>query len=228
MNKIFFLFFIALSLNVSSQNHREPSNFKYTSLGFYLLDSQKSGLSINLSLDLPGPFYTTLERKVDGLDFKNESYDKVVDTARLGAHSGIGDLLTSMSPNYLNLKIKNIFDVYAEVGIKTSDFDGERINFKGDDTHASYIIGMRFGNTNLWEGKIFIDASKEAIIIDTGNPVCQALNCPKYDVAISEDADQKFGIGLLYNFGNRSALSFEASRSDILETTFKVGYQLNF
>ena len=228
MNKIFLLFFIALSLNISSQNDRESSNYKYTSLGLHLVDSKKSGLAVNLSLDLPGPFYTTLERKADGVDFKNESYDKVVDTARLGAYSGIGDLLASMSPNYLNLKIKNIFDVYAEVGIKTSDFDGERINFKGDDTHASYIIGMRFGTSNLWEGKIFIDASKEAIITDTGNPVCQALNCPKYEAAISEDADKKFGIGFLYNFGNRSALSFEASRSDILETTFKVGYLFNF
>lgn len=228
MYKIFFLFFIALSINVSSQNEKESPDYKYTSLGIHLVDSDKSGFAINLSLDLPGPFYTTLERKADGVDFKNESYDKIVDTVRLGAHSGIGDLIANMSPNNFNLKIKNIFDVYAEVGIKTSDFDGERINFEGDDTHASYVVGMRFGNSNLWEGKIFIDASKEAIIIDTGNPVCKALNCPKYDAAISKDADKKFGIGFLYNINNRSGLFFEASSSDILETSFKVGYQLNF
>ena len=55
--------------------------------------------------------------------------------------------------------------MFAEVGIKTSEFDGERFNFEGEDSHASFVAGIRFGNSNGWEGKIFIDASKEAMII---------------------------------------------------------------
>ena len=36
--------------------------------------------------------------------------------------------------------------MFAEVGIKTSDFDGERGFFEGDDTHASFValdLGMQ-------------------------------------------------------------------------------------
>ena len=114
------------------------------------------------------------ERKADGIDYKKESYDKVVDTARLGFHMGIGDLIGNISSSDVNLKIKNLFDVYAEVGLKTSDFDGERFNFEGDDSHASFVAGIRFGNSNHWEGKIFIDASilyskpKNSIILSCG------------------------------------------------------------
>ena len=127
----------------------------------------------------------------------------------------------------VKLKIKNLFDVFAEVGIKTSDFDGERFNFEGNDSHASFVAGIRFGNSNSWEGKIFLDASKEAVIIDSGNPVCRALTCPPYDAQLSDDTDKKFGIGLLYNINKRSALFLEASSSQVLDSSFKIGYQLN-
>jgi hypothetical protein len=141
---------------------------------------------------------------------------------------GIGDLINNVSSGDVNLKIKNIFDVYAEVGIKTSDFDGEKLNFEGDDSHASFVAGIRFGNSNHWEGKIFIDASKEAFIIDTGNPVCRALSCPSYDAELSDDADKKFGLGVLYNVNGRSAIFLEAISSKVIDNSFKLGYQLNF
>jgi len=79
----------------------------------------------------------------------------------------------------ISLKVKNLFDVFAEVGIKTSDFDGERFEFEGDDTHASFIAGIRFGNSNHWEGKIFLDTSKEAIVILIAEILLAgALSCP--------------------------------------------------
>jgi hypothetical protein len=219
-----------LSFQASTEEdrlNRESNDYKYTSLGVHFIEAEKSGFAINLSVDLPGSFYATLERKADGVDYKRESYDKVVDTIRLGAHMGVGDLIGSMSAGDVKLKIKNLFDVFAEVGIKTSDFDGERFNFEGNDSHASFVAGIRFGNSNSWEGKIFLDASKEAVIIDSGNPVCRALTCPPYDAQLSDDTDKKFGIGLLYNINKRSALFLEASSSQVLDSSFKIGYQLN-
>jgi hypothetical protein len=207
---------------------RKSNDYKYTSLGIHFIESDKSGFAINLSIDLPGSFYATIERKAEDVDYQKESYDKVVDTARLGFHKGVGDLIGNINFGDINLKIKNLFDVFAEVGIKTSDFDGERFNFQGDDSHASFVAGIRFGNSNSWEGKIFIDASKEAIIIDSGNPVCRALSCPPYDAQLSDDSDKKFGIGILYNINKRSAIFIEATSSKIIENSFKLGYQLNF
>lgn len=222
------LFFCSFyTLSDEGRLNRESNNYKYTSLGVHFIESEDSGFAINLSVDLPGSFYVTLERKADGVDYKSESYDKVVDSVRLGAHMGIGDLLGSISSGEIKFKIKNLFDVFAEVGIKTSDFDGERFNFEGNDSHASVLAGIRFGNSNSWEGKIFLDASKEAIIVDSGNPVCRALTCPPYDAKLSDETDKKFGISILYNINNRSAVFIEAFSSEVIDSTFKIGYQFN-
>lgn len=222
------IFFSSFSIAESNRLDRKSNDYKYTSIGLHFIESDKSGFALNLSLDLPGAFYATLERKADGVDYKKESYDKVVDTARLGFHMGIGDLIGNVSSGDVNLKITNLFDVFAEVGIKTSDFDGEKFNFEGDDSHASFIAGIRFGNSNHWEGKIFIDASKEATIVDSGNPVCKALSCPPYDAELSDDSDKKFGLGVLYNINKRSAVFIESTSSKVLDNSFKLGYQLNF
>lgn len=222
------LFFFSLfSLSDEGRLNRESNDYKYTSLGVHIIESQDSGFAINISVALPGSFYIVAERKADGINYKKESYDKVVDSFRLGAHKGIGDLIGSISADRIQIKVKNLFDVFAEIGIKTSDFDGDRFNFDGDDSHVNVIAGIRFGNSNHWEGKIFLDASKEATILDSGNPVCKSLNCPPYDAVLSDDADKKFGIGVLYNIGTRSAVIFEATSSQVLDTSFKIGYQLN-
>lgn len=225
---IYLIFFSVYSLAEGNKAIRASNDFKYTSFGIHFIESDKSGFAINISIDLPGAFYVALERKADGIDYKKESYDKVIDSARIGAHIGIGDLIGNISSGDINLKVKNLFDVFAEVGIKTSDFDGERFNFEGNDSHASFIAGIRFGNSNYWEGKIFVDASKEAIIIDSGKPVCKALSCPPYDAELSDDSDKKYGLGILYNINNRNAIFIEATTSKIVENSFKLGYQYNF
>lgn len=230
--KIIYLFIILIvSIDTSSEtisHDRSSNNYKYTSIGIHFIESEKSGVAINLSLDLPGSFYFTLERKADGIDYKNESYDKVVDTARLGAHIGIGDLIGRISAGDFNFKLNNLFDIFAEVGIKTSDFDGEKFNFQGDDTYASYLAGIRFGDSNKLEGKLFLDVTREAKIIETSNPSCLALNCPPYEAEISDDSDKKFGIGVLYNINSRNAFFIEISTSQVLDNMVKIGYQLNF
>ena len=231
MRQILFISLIIFSsflIAESNRLNREPNDYKYTSLGMHFIESDKSGFAINLSVDLPGAFYVTLERKADGIDYKRESYDKVIDSARLGMHMGIGDLIRNMLSGNANLKIKNLFDVFAEIGFKNSDFDGERFNFEGNDTNASMIAGIRFGNSNHFEGRIFLDTSKEVIVIDSGNPVCRALSCPPYDAKLSDDSDKKFGLRVLYNINNRNAIFLEATSSKVTEDWFKLGYQLNF
>ena len=231
MKQILFIsliIFSSPSISESNKLERQSNDYKYTSLGIHFTESDKSGFAINLSVDLPGAFYATLERKADGIDYKRESYDKVIDSARLGMHMGIGDLIGNMFSGNINLKIKNLFDVFAEIGFKNSNFDGERFNFEGNDTHTSMIAGIRFGNSNHFEGRIFLDASKEAIVLDSGNPVCRALSCPPYDAKLSDDSDKKFGLGFLYNINTRNAIFLEVASSKVIENSFKLGYQLNF
>jgi hypothetical protein len=54
------------------------------------------------------------------------------------------------------------------------------------------------------------------------------LSCPPYDAKLADDSDKKFGVGILYNLNNRSAIFIEATTSQIIQNSFKLGYQINF
>ena len=45
---------------------------------------------------------------------------------------------------------------------------------------------------------------------------------------LDDETDQKYGAGILYNINNRSAFTVELSSSKIFDSTFKLGYQINF
>ena len=162
-----FLFFIFITPLFSEEGRlgRESNEYKYNSLGLSLVQTEDTGLGVNLSVSLPGSLYITLERKAEGIDVDTESFDRIVNAARIGVHSGIGDLLSSISAKGVNLKIKNVFDVYAEIGIKSTSIEGDINSFSEDDAQANIITGIRFGDSNGWEGKIFVDFSKESEVI---------------------------------------------------------------
>ena len=156
-----FLFFIFITPLSSDEGRlgRESHDYKYNSLGLSLIQTEDTGLGMNLSVSLPGSLYITLERKAEGVDIEAESFDRVINSARIGVHSGIGDLLSSISAKGVNLKIKNVFDIYAEIGIKSTSIEGDYDSFSEDDAQANVITGIRFGDSNGWEGKIRLTAS---------------------------------------------------------------------
>ena len=229
--KIFnFLLIFIFTLNSFSEDGRlgrKPNDFKYTSIGLDIIQSDKTDIGARISFKLPGPLYAVIERKAEGIDKDANSYDRVINGGRIGAQIGIGDLLGNISAKGVNLGIKNIFDVYGEFGIKSTAIEDDVNSFSEDDAQAHIIAGIRFGDSNNWEGKIYLDYSKESEVIIKPCPVNQA--CPKIaEYILDEETDQKFGAGVLYNMNNRSAAYFEITSSKILETTFKLGYQINF
>ena len=176
---------------------------------------------------MPGPLYAVIERKAEGVDTENETYDRIINGARIGAQSGIGDLLSNVSAKGVNLGIKNVFDVYAEFGVKSVSIEGKVNSFSEDDAQAHVIAGIRFGDSNAWEGKIFVDYSKESEVIQKPCPtgtVCPAV----VEYILDDETDQKYGAGILYNINNRSAFTIELSSSKVFDSTFKLGYQINF
>ena len=230
MQKIQLLLFLILIVPLSSEEGRlgrESNDYKYNALGLSLIQTENTQVGLNLSVSLPGSLYITLQRKAEGVDMENESFDRVINAARIGVHSGIGDLLSSISAKGVNLKIKNVFDVYAEIGIKSTSIEGDISSFSEDDAQANVITGIRFGDSNGWEGKIFVDFSKESEVVQ--KQCAQDQVCPAVvEYILDEEADQKYGAGVLYNINNRSAVSFEFLSSKVLDASFKVGYQLNF
>ena len=230
MKKIQLLLFLMLIVPLSSEEGRlgrESNDYKYNALGLSLIQTEDTQVGLNLSVSLPGSLYITLQRKAEGVDMENESFDRIINAARIGVHSGIGDLLSSISAKGVNLKIKNVFDVYAEIGIKSTSIEGDINSFSEEDAQANVITGIRFGDSNGWEGKIFVDFSKESEVVQ--KQCAQDQVCPAVvEYILDEEADQKYGAGVLYNINNRSAVSFEFLSSKVLDASFKVGYQLNF
>ena len=224
----FFIFIILTSPLLSEEGRlgRESNDYKYNSLGLSLIQTEVTGLGLNLSVSLPGSLYITLERKAEGVDMENEDFDRIINAARIGVHSGIGDLLSSISAKGVNLKIKNVFDVYVEVGIKSTSIEGDINSFSEDDAQANVITGIRFGDSNGWEGKIFVDFSKESEVIQKP---CLSEICPAVvEYILDEETDQKYGAGVLFNINNKSAFTVEMLSSKVFDTSLKIGYQLNF
>lgn len=226
----YFLLVLTITFNLFAEEGRlgrEPNDFKYTSLGIDLIQSDKTGIGVKLSFALPGPLYAVLERKAEGVDSENDSYDRIINGARLGAQAGIGDLISNISASGVNMGVKNIFDVYAEVGIKSVAIDSNVNSFSEDDAQAHFIGGLRFGDSNNWEGKIFIDYSKESDVVIKPCPENQI--CPAVvEYVLSDETDQKYGFNILYNINKRSATYIEITSSKVFDSTFKLGYQINF
>jgi hypothetical protein len=225
----FILIFIFSFYSVAEEGRlgREPNNYKYTSIGIDIIQSDKTDVGAKLSFVLPGPLYAVLERRAEGVDKDTESFERIVNGARIGAKIGIGDLLGNISAKGVNLGIKNIFDVYGELGIKSIAIDGDTNSFSEDDAQAHFIAGVRFGDSNDWEGKIFIDYAKESEVIIKPCPSNQI--CPTVvEYVLDEETDQKYGAGILFNINNRSAVTFELLSSKVFNNSFKIGYQINF
>ena len=194
------------------------------------MQTDETSLGLRLSFELPGPLYIVAERKAEGVDTDNESYERIINGARLGAQIGIGDLLSNISAKGVNLGVNNIFDVYGELGIKSTEIEGDTNSFSEDDAQAHLIAGVRFGDSNNWEGKIFIDYSKESEVITKPclDEVCILAETQVIEYVLAEETDQKFGAGVLYNINNRSAVTLEMVSSKVFDKTFKIGYQINF
>ena len=121
---------------------REANEYRYTSLGIDVIQTEKTGIGARLSIALPGPLYLVVERKAEGVDTKDDSYDRIVNAARIGAQIGIGDLLSNVSAKGVNLGIKNFFDVYGEFGVKTTSIEGDINSFSEDDALRRQNLGL--------------------------------------------------------------------------------------
>ena len=221
--------FIGFStFSLSDEEEKEKyEGFKYSSIGIDLIQTDKTAIGAKASLPLPGGLYIVLERKAEGIDTSNDSYDRIINAARIGVHAGIGDIFSSVSAKGLKLSVKNFFDVYAEFGLKSTAYESDINSFSEDDAKANIIAGIRFGNNSGWEGKLFIDLSKDSELkikpCPTGQ-VCAQL----VEYELDDETDQKFGAGVLYNINKRSAVSLEMSSSKIFDASMKIGYQFNF
>ena len=229
MKNIYLVLIATLSFSLVADEGRlgrDSNEYQYTSFGFSFISAEDDGLALNASLALPGPLYAVFERRADGVDLDTESYDKVVNSFRVGAHSGIGDILNSISAKGISFSVENFLDIYAELGIKTSSLEGKINDFSDDDLQANAIAGIRFGDSNDWEGKLFVDFSKESNITILK---CQEEICTQeISYVLANETDRKFGAEAVFNISKHTAINFKAISSDVLDSSFEIGFRLTF
>ena len=233
MKFLSFFLFIFLTFPLFSDEKgrldREQFDFRYTSIGINFIhsDDVDNGIAINSSFKLPGPLYLKFERRGDGIDFENESIDKTTDSFRVGVHSGIGDILSNISARGINLSIKNIFEIYGEFGVKSWSVEDENFGFDENNYEAHFVSGIHFGDSNDWEGKIFLDVSSEAEPVINDDVVCLELDCPTI-YEISDDQNRRFGFEAIYNRGKYTAFTIGASTNSLYDSTsVEIGFRIN-
>ena len=228
------IYFIALLVTILStqiladkEDEKSSEDFKYSYLRLDLVQTDDTAVGLSASLPLPGGLYIVLQRKAEGIDTSDDSYDRIINAARLGIHAGIGDIFESISSNGIKLDVKNFFDVYAELGLKSTSYETDIVSFSEDDSQANVIAGIRFGNPSGWEGNLFVDFSKDSDVKIKECPagqVCTTL--VEYELA--DKTDQKFGAGLQYNINKRSAVNLEMMSSKIFDSSVSLSYKLKF
>jgi hypothetical protein len=226
-----FLFFLAIPIFSEEKGRldREEFDFRYTYLGISYIGANNadSGLAINTSFNLPGPLYLKFERRGDGIDFEKEIVDKTTDSFRIGAHAGIADILSNISARGVNLEIKNLFELYGEFGVKSWSVENDDFNFDENAYEAHFVSGIHFGDSNDWEGRIFLDVASEAEPIINDDIVCLELDCPTI-YEISDDQNRRFGFEAIYNRGKYTAFTIGASTNSLYDSTnFEIGFRIN-
>lgn len=229
MSRLILIFFAVVSINILSdeKEDKKTENFDYTSFEISFVQTDSTGIGARLSIPLPGGLYIVAERKAEEIDSDSGSYERIINSARIGVHAGIGDLFSSISSRGIKLNVKNIFDVYAELGIKGTAYETDINSFSKTDSKANAIAGIRFGDPSGWEAKLFVDLSKDAEVVQVqcpDNQVCTQV----VQYQLSEDTDQKFGAGVMYNINTRSAFTVDMTSSKLFDTALKVGYRFNF
>lgn len=229
--KIYFVAFLitifSTQIFADKEEKKGSDDFKYSFISLDLVQTDNTAIGLAASLPLPGGLYIVLQRKAEGVDTSEDSYDRIINAARIGIHAGIGDIFESISSNGIKLDVKNFFDVYAELGLKSTSFETDIISFTEDDSQANVIAGIRFGNPSGWEGNFFVDLSKDSDIKIKECPagqVCTTL----VEYELDDKTDQKFGAELQYNINKRSAVTLEMMSSTIFDSSLSLGYKLKF
>ena len=153
--KIYFIAFLvtifSTQILADKEDAKSSEDFKYSHLKLDLIQTDDTAIGLSASLPLPGGLYIVLQRKAEGVDTSDDTYDRIINAARLGIHAGIGDIFESISSNGIKLDVKNFFDVYAELGLKSTSFETDIVSFSEDESQANVIAGIRFGNPSGWE-----------------------------------------------------------------------------
>ena len=99
--KVYFIAFLitifSTQILADKEDVKSSEDFKYSHLKLDLIQTDDTAIGLTASLPLPGGLYIVLQRKAEGVDTSEDSYDRIINAARIGIHAGIGDIFESIS-----------------------------------------------------------------------------------------------------------------------------------
>ena len=114
--KIYFIAFLvtvfSTQILADKEDEESSKNFKYSHLKLGLIQTDDTAIGLSASLPLPGGLYIVLQRKAEGVDTSDDSYDRIINAARLGIHAGIGDIFESKYKSKLLLMVNLVLSKF--------------------------------------------------------------------------------------------------------------------
>ena len=217
---------------------KDQYDYSYTHLGLKVSsNSEIENFGVFGSLALPGPLYANASIEASDINETSDGeveFSRTISTARLGVHIGIGDLLNSISIGSASLTVENFMDVFLEGGVKKYSFEENLFESKDDKAFGNIVSGIKFGDANAWEGKIYIDISKEVEDYSglsnyqpcVPNEPCTEPTPP--NVVFSSNADKKIGFDIQFNLAKRLSVVGGFKTSEFLETEYAMSIKLQY
>ena len=217
MKNSLLIFLVLFSFNA----HSADKDYSFTYLDLSLNYNDDVSYEGELSLNIPSlPVYLKGNLEHEKTEAENTEFDKDSTTIALGVHGSISDLVSTISAGGFDVNLKQILELYAELGFNKWELEDES-NKLEDGTDAYARAGIRMGDSTAWEYDLFVEKTKIASVYtdpETGST--------KY--SLSDETNNKIGLKVINHFGENFSLNFGLSNDDFSGSSFSLGMRYSF
>tara|TARA_X000000368_G_C22861598_1_gene636767 strand:- start:100 stop:753 length:654 start_codon:yes stop_codon:yes gene_type:complete len=217
MKKYALIFLALFSFNA----HTAGKDYSFSYLDLSVNYNDDISYEGELSLNIPSlPIYLKGNLEHEKTEVENAEFDKDSTTIALGVHGSVSDLVSTISSGGIDVNLKQILELYAELGFNKWELEDGSSNLE-DGTDAYARAGIRMGDSTAWEYDLFVEKTKIASVYtdpETGST--------KY--SLSNETNNKIGLKVINHFGDNFSLNFGLSNDDFSGSSFSLGIRYSF
>ena len=217
MKKSILAFLALFSFNVFSAD----KDYSFTYLDLSVNYNEDVSYEGELSLNLPSlPLYIKGNLLQEKTEVENIDFNKDLKTIAIGVHGSISDIVSTISSGGVNVNLKQIMELYAELGFNKWEVEDELNNLE-DGTDAYARAGIKIGDASAWEYDLYVEKTKIA------NPFIDPVT-GQTNYALSDETNNKLGLKVINHFGENISYNFGLSNDDFSGSSFSVGLRYSF
>ena len=160
MKKYALIFLALFSFNA----HTAGKDYSFSYLDLSVNYNDDISYEGELSLNIPSlPIYLKGNLEHEKTEVENAEFDKDSTTIALGVHGSVSDLVSTISSGGIDVNLKQILELYAELGFNKWELEDGSSNLE-DGTDAYARAGIRMGDSTAWEYDLFVEKTKIASV----------------------------------------------------------------